>query len=68
LEALSGFSLWQCLVAGIAWMVLRLCLAVTAVAGRGEGWPLLGRERQDATHGEEGRRGNCKPKSVHHSC
>jgi len=49
-------------------MVLRLCLAVTAVAGRGEGWPLLGRERQDATHGEEGRRGNCKPKSVHHSC
>lgn len=58
-------SLWDCPVAGVVWMVSRVCLAVTAVVREGEGWPLLGRERQDATHGKEG--GNCKPKSVSHS-
>lgn len=32
----------------------------TVVVGWGQGWLLPGRERQDATHGEEGGRGNCK--------
>lgn len=35
LQAPSGHSRCQCLVAGV-WMVLRLSLAVTAVAGEGE--------------------------------
>lgn len=64
----SGCSLWQFLGAGVVQMASRLCLVVTAVVGEGKDWPLLERERQDATHGEEGGRWNCKPKSIPHSC
>lgn len=49
LWAPADCSLWQPLGAGGARLASRLCFAITAVAGKREGQPLLG--RQDADHG-----------------